>query len=413
VLEGASARRVRRAAGWTCVLVSAVGFLLAGASSAETVVEGGVATIRWAAAPGPVSGYQVFVARNGGDMLDAGIVAIPQVTLSGDGGDVIQVAVRAWGYPNGPQAGFDYGPPSDASDPIRFAGTALADVYVVLDCLSCNGFEIRDTNGQLVGSVTDPGNGTWDLVAVDSFVAGRSQALLRERNSGALWIGDLAGNMLAPYTSAFSAAFPTSQIARPDDLDGDGAADIVLQDQTSGRVELWNVRNGALVRRNQWSGPVGWRLAGTGDFDGDGQKDLWFDAGHGMVFVAFFRDFNFIGATVLSAPLSGSVVAGIADYDGDGFADLLWRDPDGGLEIGMLRGSLSAPSIELQPLMPESGDASQVPRTSVDLDGDGADEILLQNVDTGAATIVWPLEGGRRQPLLPTADPLWRLVGID
>ena len=393
--------------------MSAIGFLLAGASSAEIVVQGTVATVRWTSAPGPVSGYQVFVSRNGGDLLDAGSVNGPQVTLSGVGGDVIQVAVRAWGYPHGTQAGFEFGPASDPSEPIRFASTALADVFAVVDCVSCGGFEILDTNGDPVASLTDPGNGSWDLVAVDSFVPGHTQALLRERTSGALWIGDVVGSMLLPYTSAVAAGFASSQIARPTDLDGDGAADIVLQDQTTGRVEIWNVRTGSLVRRNQWSGPVGWRLVGAGDFDGDTQKDLWFDAGHGLVFVAFFRDSFFIGASVVATPLVESSLVDVADYDGDGIADLLLRDFDGGLQIGLLRGDISAPSVVLQPLVAESGDATQVPRVSVDLDGDGADEILLQNVDTGATSVVWPLEGGRRQPLLPTPDPLWRLVGID
>jgi hypothetical protein len=393
--------------------VSAVGILLAGASTAETVVQGGVATVRWAAAPGPVSGYQVFVARNGGDMIDAGFVSAPQTTLSGVGGDVVQVAVRAWGYPNGTQAGFEFGPASDPSDPIRFASSALADVFAVVDCISCDRFEILDANGEPVGSFTDPGNGTWDLVSIAALVPGRVQALLRERTSGALWIGDVVGSMLAPYTSAVTAGFAQSRIARPADLDGDGAADIVLHDQTTGRVEIWDVQNGSLVRRNQWSGPIGWRLAGTGDFDGDGQKDLWFDAGHGLVYVAFFRDFNFIGGSVLAAPLADSIVAEVADYDGDGLADMLWRDSDGGLQIGLLRGDLSAPSVALQPIPAASGDATLVPSTSVDLDGDGAAEILLQDVSTGATTIVWPAEGGFRQRFLPTADPLWRLVGID
>src|SRR5262249_21744050 len=160
---------------------------------------GSVATITWSPASGPVSGYQVFVARNGSDMVDAGIVNVPQVTLTGAAGDVIQVIVRAWGYPNGPQAGFEFGPASPASDTFRFSAGALADVYAVLDCPTCDGsdgFEIRDANGEVAASFADPGNGTWDLVSVDSFVPGHTQALLRERNSGALWIGDLAGNML-------------------------------------------------------------------------------------------------------------------------------------------------------------------------------------------------------------------------
>ena len=413
MLEGASARRARRAAGWSCVLASVVGLMLADASIAETVVQGSVATVHWAAASGPVSGYQVFVSRNGGDMEDTGIVSSPQVTLTGVGGDVIQVVVRAWGYPNGAQAGFEFGPASDPSDPIRFANSALANVFPVLDCTSCNTFEILDTNGQLEASISDPGNGSWDLVAVDSFVPGHMQALLRERTSGALWIGDVVGDMLAPYTSGVAASFAASRIARPADLDGDGAADIVLQNQTTGSVEIWSVQNGSLVRRVQWSGPIGWRLAGTGDLDGDGQQDLWFDAGHGMVFVAFFRDFYNIGSTVVVAPLGDSSVADIADYDGDGFADLLWRDSEGGLQIGLLRGSIEAPSVVLQSLPGASGDASVVPRLSIDLDGDGAAEVLLQNATTGATLVVWPKEAGQRQPLMPTADPLWTLVGID
>jgi hypothetical protein len=380
------------------------------------VVAGTQAIFRWAPAAGPVSGYQLFVSRNGSDLISAGMVGTNQVTLSGVAGDIVQVAVRAWGYPNGTQAGFDWGPPSAPSEPIRFSGGPIGEVYPLLDCASCGRFEIRDGSGAVVASYPYPSGGSWELVDLAPFVKDHPQALLRERTTGALWIGNVVGDQLVPYASQVSTGFAQFR-ALTSDLDGDGVSEILLQNQATGVIAVWAVQNGAIVRRFQWNGPVGWRLIGAADFDGDHQQDLWFDAGGGIVLVSLFRFSVFQGSTVLSSPVAedASAVA-VADYDGDWIGDLLFRDESGAMQIALTRGSPSIPSQTMVSLVAQVGDENVLPTGTADFDGDGGAELLLENQVTGATAVAFPLDPavpGRRVGLLTQRDPSWRLVGSE
>jgi len=416
VLEGASARRARRAAWWNCVPVCVVASLLASASFAEIVVQGTQATFRWSPALGAVSGYQILVSRNGGGMVDGGTVTTTEATLSGRVGDVIQVAVRAWGYPNGAQAGIQWGPVSALSEGTRFSSGALAETQPVLNCWTCMRLEIFDMTGSLLASLAHPSGGSWDVVAVDSFDSSappRSQALLRDRNNGALWIGDVRGNQLVHYASVLGSDFSQDTV-RAADLDGDGTAEVVLYNSSSGRVEIWSFQNAEPVQRLQWSGPIGWRLIGVGDLDGDRQGDLWFDAGGGVILVARFRLYTFVGSMVLSVPVGNMTALDVADYDGDWIADTLWRDSTGGLKIAFTTGSPSSPDETIVTLASQSGDQSVLPTASVDLDNDGAAEVLLEDTQTGATFAAFPLDAvpGRRMLLPGPGDPSWWLVTV-
>jgi hypothetical protein len=323
----------------------------------------------------------------------------------------LRVAVRAWGYPNGTAAGFEYGPASEPSDPIRFA-SPLADVYPVLDCASCRSFEVRDPNGDVIGSYPHPSSGSWELVDLASFVKGYSQVLLRERTTGALWIGNVTGGMLTPYASQLRTGFDQFR-ALTADFDGDGVAEIALQNQATGRVEVWAVQNGAIVQRLQWNGPLGWRLIGVGDFDGDRQADLWFDAGGGIVLVARFRFYTFMGSIVMAASVGDSTAVAVADYDGDWIADLLFRDAAGVMQIAFTDPSTS--SQTLLPLASQTGDQNVVPVASVDIDHDGGAEVLLQNQVTGSTSVALPLDRvpGRRIGLVAQPDSSRRLVDVE
>ena len=387
--------------------------LLAGASFAEIIVQGTQATLRWNPPAGAVSGYQVLVSRNGGGLVDGGTVATAQVTVAGRAGDVVQIAVRAYGYPNGAQAGVVWGPASQLSDPIRFASTALADVAPVFACSSCKSFEMRDLDGTVLASFAYPSDGDWEFVTLGSFAPGHAQALLRDRTTGALWIGDIAGNSLVHYASVASPNFAKC-IARAADMDGDGTPEVVLYDPSSGRIEVWGFPDGMPERRLQWSGPIGWRLIGAGDFDGDRQPDLWFDGGGGVLMVARFRLFQWIDAAVFSVPVGNTTAVAVADYDGDWISDLLWRDASGVLMISYMTGDLNSPYASIVKFPSQTGDENIVPAASVDLDDDGGAEILLQNTQTGSSFVALPLDASQgRRVLLETGTPDWKLVGMD
>ena len=385
--------------------------MAAPASLADVSVPGTTAKFRWTPATGAVSGYQVFLSRNGGPLAEFSLVATNEVTVSGSPGEVVQVSVRAWGYPDGPQAGFDFGPASGISEPIHFgAPPSSVSALIAFDCQACRSFEILDTEGNTVAFAAHPPNGSWELVGMGEFVAGRFQALLRERVTGALWIDDVGAQGVWPYTSHSMPYFAQSRVVRPYDLDGDGAAEIVMHNETTGSVEIWGIVNGTLVRRTQWAGPVGWRLVAAADFDGDGQGDLWFDAQNGFMAVARFNNLAAVGSSIAVWPVTGNAMD-VADYDGDGFADVLWRDGAGAMAITSRYGSWSA---QPQALVGAPGDQNVLPRASVDLDGRRGAEILLQDSVTGRVDIARPTDAVRgRRDWLITYDPRGKLVAAD
>src|SRR5262249_3752308 len=73
--------------------------------------------------------------------------------------------------------------------------------------------------------------------------------------------------------------------------------------------------------------PLSWQIAGVGDLDGDGHADLvWRDTSSGDVAVWLMNSEIVVGATLVAqaVPLSWRIVK-VVDVNGDGKADLIWR----------------------------------------------------------------------------------------
>src|SRR3989441_1365059 len=76
---------------------------------------------------------------------------------------------------------------------------------------------------------------------------------------------------------------------------------------------------------------LNWRIAGTGDLDGDGKADiLWRNSATGENYIFFMN-----GTTIRAEGFVRQVdlnwkVAGVGDFNGDGKADILWRNSSTG-----------------------------------------------------------------------------------
>jgi len=125
-------------------------------------------------------------------------------------------------------------------------------------------------------------------------------------------------------------AMPTAMPLGVGDFDGDGMRDILWRTPT-GEVSAW-LLDGLAIRE---SGPItdgsevsrAWKVAGIGDFDGDGSDDvLWRQARAGEVVLWRMEGLRCMEIRLLSnsVPAAWSCEA-CPDVDGDGRRDVVWR----------------------------------------------------------------------------------------
>lgn len=179
------------------------------------------------------------------------------------------------------------------------------------------------------------------------------------------------------------------------DFDGDGVGDWLIEDTATGVI--WLV-DGAQDRPDGVAAdPIGpeARLAGHGDFDGDGRAELlWIGADRRI-------DLSRPGASSAEAPLldgdafgpEGFEPLAIADLDGDGRDDLLGRLQDGSLAFARTLPSETADgrgTLAWQLGPPASTSGLELLAT-LDLDEDGAAEIAWLE---GDALQIWDGRNG-------------------
>ncbi len=183
---------------------------------------------------------------------------------------------------------------------------------------------------------------------------------------------------------------------------------------------VWNM-SGTDHTSSAWfndGNPVGiaWRLAGTGDFTGNGMTDLLWQNADGRLVV-----WNMNGTTHTSTfalngglPVSAAwTVAAVADFNGDGKPDILWRNSDGRLCVWNMNGA-----DHLNSLLMNNGNAVNTAwRVAgvADFNSDGSVDILWQHAD--GRLLVWylnrathvgnaVLNGGS------PVNPAWKAVGV-
>ncbi len=127
------------------------------------------------------------------------------------------------------------------------------------------------------------------------------------------------------------------EIAGTGDFNGDGKVDLLWRNYGDGAfqglIDVW-LMNGIEFSGEDVIGQVpdlNWRIAGTGDFNGDGKTDiLWRYYGegpyHGLNDIWFMNGTEFLGESVFSqiTDLNWRIV-GAGDFNGDGKTDILWR----------------------------------------------------------------------------------------
>ena len=197
------------------------------------------------------------------------------------------------------------------------------------------------------------------------------------------------------------------RIATTGDFNGDGNADIAWQRKSDGLLEIQLLNGltpagGGVVSNNPFDSS--WHIFGNGDFNGDGKTDLiWLRNSDGLLEIQFLNGNNSIGGgTIANSPFDSSwALAGIGDFNGDGKSDLvLRRNSDGLTEIEFLKGNTSAGggAIVNNPF-----DLSWSLASVGDFNGDGKSDLVWRRNSDGLTEIqllngFTPIGGGLPPP---------------
>ena len=176
-----------------------------------------------------------------------------------------------------------------------------------------------------------------------------------------------------------------------DDVNGDGRADIIWRNTTTGDLTDWlGQANGSFAGNTDYAwnnASLSWHIVGTGDFNGDGHTDILWQNDSGEV-TNWLGNANggFTGniANADNHVDAGWQVAGTGDVNGDGRADIIWRNTTTGDVtdwLGQANGSFAGNTDYAWNNASTSWHIVQIG----DFNGDGNADILWQS-DSGEVT---------------------------
>jgi hypothetical protein len=264
----------------------------------------------------------------------------------------------------------------------------------------------------------DPDEGT-----VTASVEGESAnvILFQYDYDGQIYLWYLSGTTVTggASTDPVSMGDPTWKVVGTPDMNNDGYADILFQRNT-GRLYLWYMRGtdveGSTDLYPRGKGSPAWKVVGTPDMNRDGHADILFQNEHnGKLYLWWMSDAASYGSTYLS-PKGISPrwkVVGTPDMNGDGWADIMYqRDYDGLLNVLYMQGTTGRGGT----IFANTGDPQWKVVSTPDMNGDGWADILFQHEHNGALYL-WYMEGitatGGTGLSQNPGNPLWRAVGAE
>ena len=201
---------------------------------------------------------------------------------------------------------------------------------------------------------------------------------------------------------------PTKRVTK--DFNGDGQADLVLENTVTSQRVIWILNNEHYSRGYFLPYvPTQWHIAGAADFLGNGQTDLvWENLATGECGIWILNNGVYsYSITLPSVPAQWKIV-GAADFLGNGQAGLVWENTETGERgIWILHNGSFSYSITLPPVPTQWHIAG-----AADFLGTGQAGLVWENTATGERGI-WILNKGvySYSIALPTVSPQWHIAG--
>jgi hypothetical protein len=172
---------------------------------------------------------------------------------------------------------------------------------------------------------------SWKIVGTGDFDNDTHVDILWRNSAGGMnvvWF--MNGTAWSASAELLRVADLTWQIVGTGDFNHDGHVDILWRNGSSGSNVVWYMNGTAWIGSAVLLGvsDLSWRIVGTGDFNGDGYVDiLWRYSGAGGYNVVWYmNNATWMGSAEL-IPVGDPTwqIAGTGDYDNDGNIDILWR----------------------------------------------------------------------------------------
>jgi hypothetical protein len=189
------------------------------------------------------------------------------------------------------------------------------------------------------GVVNQTVGNDWKIAGTADFNGdGRADILWRNDNGQlSQWLGNTNGGFTGNGGIVNQTVGNDWKIAGTADFNGDSFNDILWRN-VSGQLSQWvGTANGGFTGNggvvNQTVGND-WKIAGTADFNGDGFNDILWRNVSGQLsqwLGTASGGFTGNGGVVNQRPGTDWKIAGTGDYNGDGRADILWRNDSGQL----------------------------------------------------------------------------------
>ncbi|MEI6807638.1 MAG: LamG-like jellyroll fold domain-containing protein [bacterium] len=204
----------------------------------------------------------------------------------------------------------------------------------------------------------------------------KSPYLYNQYSSGQVGVWNLNTNGTFKSASLINAAATPWLVRASGDIDGDGTADLFWQLPT-GQVTCWLMNSNGTRRAGLtvYAGTTTWQIRGAGDIDLDGIADLVWQLPTGQA-ACWLMNTNGTAKATLS--ISGSAspwqIRGVGDIDADGVADLVWQLPAGNVACWLMNPACTIKST----FYIYNAATSWVVRCGGDIDGDGSADLIWQ-----------------------------------
>jgi FG-GAP-like repeat len=181
------------------------------------------------------------------------------------------------------------------------------------------------------------------------------------------------------------------------DYDGDGDVDIFWRNNASGQGVFWQM-NGLKFEKGVIAGPQGdysqWQVKGFGDFDRDGDQDIFWQNSNGLNVIWEMQGLKFKSGTILpTTPITDWYFSGIGNFNGDRNLEVLWRNRDGTLVTWEIQ-DFKLKSGQILPINVGKDYEGWSVQAVTDFDNDGDSDILWRN--SGSKLVVmWEMQAGQ------------------